>query len=74
MKKIAALVAAFVAIGVLAVANADEIEANARRAFRMILSQTDANKDGIITEDEYVKQGMSLGAKKKPTAPAAKKR
>jgi len=68
-------------------------EANARNAFKMILSGADANKDGkltvnecmgiykdknmatknctfwdvnkdgVITEDEYVKQGMSFGNK-----------
>jgi hypothetical protein len=71
-----------------------QIEATARNAYRMILSEVDAdkdgkmtvkecmsiykdkdmatknctfwdaNKDGVITEDEYVKQGMSLGKKK----------
>jgi hypothetical protein len=69
-------------------------EKNIREAYKMLLSQLDANKDGklsvveckiiykdksmaeknctfwdadkdgIITEDEYVKQGSSLGRKK----------
>ncbi|HEX2769967.1 MAG TPA: hypothetical protein VHN12_11870 [Geobacteraceae bacterium] len=69
-------------------------EQNIRKAYKMILSQVDENKDGklsvteckgiykdkrmaeknctfwdadkdgIITEDEYVKQGLSLGRKK----------
>jgi len=69
-------------------------EQNSRKAFQMILSQVDANKDGklsvaeckriytdkllaekhctfwdadkdgVITEDEYVKQGASLSKKK----------
>ena len=69
-------------------------EQNIREAYKMILSQVDANKDGklsvaecmaiykdksvaeknctfwdadkdgIITEDEYVKQGSNLGKKK----------
>jgi Ca2+-binding EF-hand superfamily protein len=70
-------------------------EANVRNAFKMILSQADANKDGklsatecktiykdenlakkncafwdvdkdgFITEDEYVKQATNIGNKKK---------
>ncbi|MEN6475574.1 MAG: EF-hand domain-containing protein [Syntrophaceae bacterium] len=89
---VAAAVTVLMVIGLIApVYAAGPPEANARNAFKMILSGADANKDGkltvnecmgiykdknmatknctfwdvnkdgFITEDEYVKQGMSLG-------------
>jgi Ca2+-binding EF-hand superfamily protein len=103
MKGIVVLVVLVVSMGVFSTVNADEREANARNAFKMILSQADTNgdgklsmdecmgiykdkdmakknctfwdvnKDGIITEDEYVKQAMSMGSKKKGTGSNQKK-
>jgi hypothetical protein len=81
-------------VSTVSISHSGPSEERARSAYRLILSQTDtnkdgklslseckaiykdpamadkncnfwdANKDGIITEDEYVKQGMSLGKKK----------
>jgi hypothetical protein len=95
MKWIIALAALFIVTVIVSPGyTAGPSEQNIRAAYKMILSQADANKDGklsaaecmaiytdksmaekncgfwdadkdgIITEDEYVKQGASIGKKK----------
>jgi Ca2+-binding EF-hand superfamily protein len=87
--------AVIIMVGALSIGKAtDPAEERARSAYKLILSQTDANKDGklslaecraiykdpaladkncnfwdankdgLISEDEYVKQAQSLGKKK----------